>query len=184
MSRQVFCLSRSLVDFGLLRPTPRGVHCTAGRLRACYITHGRVLRADLRFGEDTIPNINCTPGRDKLVRCLCTVVHTAAAPGKVRLQSRVQMGTDNLLRGVRAGLGVMVGVGAAVPKNVVAGMLVAGNPAKRALTLKCRETLFVDWPGEEMSWVNRVELKTENAAGAVRRWERASAPAAGAIALC
>jgi UDP-2-acetamido-3-amino-2,3-dideoxy-glucuronate N-acetyltransferase len=96
------------------------------------IKSGVQLWNGLRIGDDVFIGPNVTFTNDKFPKsknanfqCIETYIETGASIGAGAV----------ILPGVRIGAGAMVGAGAVVTKNVKAGAVVVGNPAREIFCL-------------------------------------------------
>lgn len=83
------------------------------------------------LGRHVQVNYNATIGHDCYVGDFCTVLPGANVAGNVRLGEGVVIGSNAcVLQGLSIGSGAVVGAGAVVTRDVGAGAVVAGVPAK------------------------------------------------------
>ncbi len=104
--------SNSVIDYGCVLGSRIRIHCNV------YVAQKTTIEDDVFVGPGVIftndPHPICT-------RCMCGPV--------LKRASRIGGGAT-LLPGVVVGEGALVGAGAVVTKDVPAGTVVAGNPAK------------------------------------------------------
>ncbi len=100
------------------------------------VAAGCVVSTDVAIGSHVILNIGCTVSHDSVLDDYATLAPGVAVPGAVRVEAGVELAIGCSLRqGLRVGRGAMVGMGAVVTKDVGAGDLVIGCPARTIRTL-------------------------------------------------
>lgn len=95
-----------------------------------------VVTVNCKIGYNTILNLGCTVGHDSELGDFVTVAPGANISGNVTIRSRAQIGTNAAIREkLHIGEGAVIGMGAAVLKDVPAGDRMGGVPA-RSLDLR------------------------------------------------
>lgn len=97
----------------------------------CVIGAGSILTTDIQLGDHTLVNINCTIGHDaKIGRCSSLMPGVNIA-GEVVVGNEVLIGSGaSLINRILIGDRATVGMGAVVIRDVPAGIVVAGVPAR------------------------------------------------------
>jgi sugar O-acyltransferase (sialic acid O-acetyltransferase NeuD family) len=118
-------------------PGPAIVHSTAVvgsdvRLGAgAIMCPGVLVTTNISIGRHAHLNIGCTVGHDTVVGEFVTVNPGATISGDVVLEPGVMVGTNAAInQGVRVGAGSVIGSGAAAVKDIPAGVVAVGVPAK------------------------------------------------------
>jgi sugar O-acyltransferase (sialic acid O-acetyltransferase NeuD family) len=118
-------------------PSPVLVHPTASRgfdvrLGAGTIVCSHVsLTNNIRIGRHVHLNLNCTVGHDVVLGDYVTVSPLVAISGEVTIEDDVLLGTGAAInQRLRIGRGATLGSGAAAVKDVPAGVVAVGIPAK------------------------------------------------------
>lgn len=92
---------------------------------------GCVLTCDITVGAYSFLNLQVTVGHDTVIGESCVVNPGANISGGVHIGDRVLIGSGaQLLGGVSIGDGAVVGAGAVVTRDVFAGTVVVGVPAR------------------------------------------------------
>lgn len=100
----------------------------------CVIGAGSILTTDIEVGEHTLININCTIGHDSKVGRCSSLMPGVNVAGEVVIGNEVLIGAGaSLINRIVIGDRVTVGMGAVVIKDVHAGVVVAGVPARPLL---------------------------------------------------
>jgi sugar O-acyltransferase (sialic acid O-acetyltransferase NeuD family) len=119
------------------RVRPTLIHPTVTTGRKVTLGQGAVLCSHVSvanhvvIGDDVHVGANSTVGHDSSLGASVTVSPLVAVSGNVVLEERCFLGTGSSLnQGLRIGRDAVVGSGAAVVRDVVAGTTVVGTPAK------------------------------------------------------
>jgi sugar O-acyltransferase (sialic acid O-acetyltransferase NeuD family) len=127
-------VSRFAVDAAFATVIHRSVeywrpYVTIGR--GTIICGGSILTTQVTLGNHVTINLDCTIGHDACIGDYCTLAPGTHISGCVTLEEGVETGTGScVLPKVRVGAGAVIGAGAVVNKDVPAGAVVVGVPAK------------------------------------------------------
>lgn len=92
---------------------------------------GASLTTDIEIDEHTHVNLNATIGHDTRIGAFTTLSPGVHISGNVQIGERVDIGTGaNVIPGVTIGAGSVIGAGAAVIRDLAAGSVAVGVPAK------------------------------------------------------
>lgn len=92
---------------------------------------GSIFTCGIKLGNFCVINLNCTIGHDVIMEDFCSLMPSVNIGGSVYLEKGVFIGTGaTILPGVRIGANAIIGAGSVVTKNVLAGSVVKGVPAK------------------------------------------------------
>ncbi len=95
------------------------------------ITSGNIFTTDIVIGSFNIFNLACTYGHDDVIGDCCVINPGCSISGSVTLEGENLIGTHAaVLQMLTIGRGATVGSGAVATKDVVAGAVVVGIPAK------------------------------------------------------
>ena len=95
------------------------------------IAHHALINADAVVGRHLIANVYASVAHDCVVGDFVTLGPRATVNGSVRIGDGVEIGAGALIReGLTIGEGAVIGMGAVVVKDVPAGTVVVGNPAR------------------------------------------------------
>jgi len=128
-------LARLLDERGLVPVTvihPRaiiGPDTTFGT--GCLVLGGAHVSSSIRIGDHAQVQYNATVGHDAVLADRVTVYPGANVSGSVFLDEDVTVGSNAVvLQGLKVGRGAFVGAGAVVTRDVAAGLVVVGAPAR------------------------------------------------------
>ena len=97
----------------------------------CFVAAGAVVAVDVRLGRACIVNTGAVVDHDCVLGENSHVATGARVAGEVTIGRDVLIGTGAVVRqGIRIGDGAIVGAGAVVVRDVAAGVVVVGNPAR------------------------------------------------------
>ena len=103
------------------------IHIGAGSV----ITAGCILTTDIQIGNHVLINLNCTVGHNTVVGDYSSIMPGVNLAGQVTIGASVLVGSGaDILNGIEIGDHSRVGAGAVVTKDVPAGVVVVGVPAK------------------------------------------------------
>lgn len=111
---------------------PPDIHTTA-RIEA-FVTVDAGMKVPTRIGANTWLMKHTHVGHDAWIGDNCELAPGVVVGGHVTLGHRVRIGVNACVRpGITIGEGARIGCGAVVVKNVPAGEVWAGNPARQLL---------------------------------------------------
>lgn len=103
--------------------------------RGCAVLHHAVVAHGVAVGDHSLISSACVIGHDAQLSSYVTLAQTATVSGSSCLEEEVYVGAGATIRdGVRVGAGALVGLAAAVFRDVPRGATVIGNPAKSLRT--------------------------------------------------
>ena len=104
-----------------------GARVAPGALMA----HHALINADAVVGRHLIANVYASVAHDCVIGDFVTLGPRACVNGGVKVGDGVEIGAGALIRqGLTIGEGAVIGMGAVVVRDVAAGAVVVGNPAK------------------------------------------------------
>jgi sugar O-acyltransferase (sialic acid O-acetyltransferase NeuD family) len=99
--------------------------------KGSIICAGCILTTDIKLGEHVLLNLNTTVGHDVVIGGYTSVMPGVNISGNVSIGEQVLIGSGSNIRNrLRLEDRCIVGMGSAVIRNVVAGSVVGGVPAK------------------------------------------------------
>jgi sugar O-acyltransferase (sialic acid O-acetyltransferase NeuD family) len=96
-----------------------------------YVNAGAVIGAATRIGEDVVVNRSCSIGHHVQIQSMVSIGPAAVLAGEVRIGRGSIVGAGAIiLPRIKIGGGCVIGAGAVVTKDIPAGSLVLGSPAR------------------------------------------------------
>ncbi|HMP98625.1 MAG TPA: acetyltransferase [Cyclobacteriaceae bacterium] len=118
-------------DFGnAIHPScVNSLHTTLGK--GIMLLHGVIVQAHTRIADHVIINTGASVDHDCEIAAYVHIAPRAVLCGRVKVDEGAMIGAGAvILPGVHIGAWAMVGAGAVVTKDVAAGVVVKGNPAR------------------------------------------------------
>ena len=99
--------------------------------KGLIICSGVKITVDVTLGDFVIVNLNATIGHDVIVGAFTSIMPSANISGNVTIGEEVFIGSGAvILQGLKIGDGAVIGAGAVVTKDVPAGVVAKGVPAR------------------------------------------------------
>jgi len=100
------------------------------------VAAGAVLTCDIAIGQHVLINVNCVVSHDSRLGDFATLAPGVVIPGAVSVGQGCEVALGASVRnGIALGDGAMIGMGSVVTREVEAGAMVCGAPARRMRTL-------------------------------------------------
>jgi sugar O-acyltransferase (sialic acid O-acetyltransferase NeuD family) len=116
---------------------PPLIHPTVVRHASCnfgegvVVCAGTILTVEVTVGRHVHLNLDCTVGHGARLGEFCTLYPGVHVSGDVTLGAQVSMGTGSVvLQGITIGAGTFLGAGATAVRDLPAGVVAVGCPAK------------------------------------------------------
>ncbi len=98
----------------------------------CIVCAGNVMTTDISIGEFNVLNLNSTLGHDLRTGAFCVINPNSSTSANVTLEGQNLVGVGStLLANTTMHTGAVLGAGAVLTKDIPAGEVWAGVPAKR-----------------------------------------------------
>lgn len=99
--------------------------------KGCVVTYGCYISFSGQLGDNALLQPSCGVGHDVIIEEDCVVSACVRIAGKTTVGKRTYIGMQTVIReNVAIGKDVIIGMGSSVHRDIEAGMVALGNPAR------------------------------------------------------